>query len=137
MELKQITRILFRDKDGYKHINSEEKEKLFFIFNRMATRGNPMTSDALNRKGIDGALAMDIWFNYAKKANDIPKWFEPDWRKLKKAKSESVLKNYSNMDKYLLSFYPEAIEEEKLRLEQEKDSIEVVKIKTPVIKKKK
>ncbi len=137
MELNHISRILFQDKDNYKHIDPIEKERLFFIFNRMIARGIPNTAEALNRKGIDKSLSMDVWFNYTKNTTKIPTWFSPNWSKLKKNKEESILKNYDDMDKWILSHYPEAIEEEKKRVAFEKeDVIEVIKTKGSKKKKK-
>lgn len=137
MELEQLQRILFQDKQNYQHINPVEKERLFFIFNRIITRGIPNTADALNRKGIDTSLAMDVWFNYAKNAPKTPLWFKPNWAKLKKSKDETVLKKYSDVDKWILSHYPEAIEEEKQRIAFEKEDVIEVKKKKGAKKKKK
>jgi hypothetical protein len=130
MEFNQLVRIIFQSKDNYEHINPEEKEKLFFIFNRTITRGNPLIADALNRKGIDKSLATDVWFNYAKNTTRPPDWFTPNWSKLKKDKENSLLKKYDSIDRKILSFYPEALEEERKRIEKEKEeSIIVIKNK--------
>ncbi len=127
MELNQLTRILFQDKQSYEHIDPIEKERLFFIFNRIITRGIVNTADALNRKGIDTSLAMDVWFNYAKNTTKTPTWFSINWGKLKKGKDESVLKKYDYIDKWILSHYPEAIEQEKQRISFEKEDVIEIK----------
>lgn len=137
MELTQLTRILFQDKQSYKHIDPVEKERLFFIFNRTITRGIPVIADALNRKGIDKSLAMDVWFNYAKNTTTIPKWFTPNWAKLKKSNQESVLKKYDDLDKWILSHYTQEIEMEKERIQFEKEDVIEVKKKKAAKKKKK
>jgi hypothetical protein len=137
MELNQLSRIIFQDKKSYNHIDPEEKEKLFFIFNRVISRGLPQYAELINRKGIDKALALDIWFEYAKNTNMVPKWYTPNWGKLKMGKNESALKKYDDVDKWILSHYPEAIEAEKERIEKEKeDSIEVIKKRGAKKKKK-
>lgn len=123
MEFNQITRIIFQNKKSYDTISPDEKEKLFFIFNRTIARGLPIASEFLNNKNIDTALAMDIWFNNAKNITKIPEWFSPNWTKLKKNKEESLLKKYDAMDKVLLSYYPDAIEAEKQKKETEKEDI--------------
>ena len=96
----------------------------------MFSRGVPFIAEALNKKGIDKSLAMDILFNYSKKATAIPTWFTVNWSKMKTIKSDSVLKNYSSTDKYLLSFYPDVLEEEKQYLASLKeDDITIIKKK--------
>ncbi len=137
MELNQLSRIVFQDKYNYKHISPEEKEKLMFIFNRVIARGLPHYAELINKKGIDKSLALDIWFDYAKNTNMVPKWYTPNWGRLKMVKDEKVLEKYDDVDKWILSHYPEAIEAEKERREADKeDTIEVIKKRGAKKKKK-
>ncbi len=130
MELNQLSRIVFKDKHSYDSIDPIEKEKLFFIFNRMFARGVPLISDAINKKGIDKSLAMDVLFNYSKKTTAIPTWFVVNWSKIKTIKSDSLLKIYSDTDKYILSFYKDALDEERERvLSLKEDDIQIIKKK--------
>ena len=130
MELNQLSRIVFKDKHSYDSIDPIEKEKLFFIFNRMFARGVPLISDAINKKGIDKSLAMDILFNYSKKTTAIPTWFVVNWAKIKTIKTDSLLKIYSDTDKYILSFYKDALDEERERvLSLKEDDIQIIKKK--------
>ena len=125
-----MVRIIFKDKQSYKHIDDVEKERMQFMFNSIISRGLPVQANLLNKKGIDKACVMDIWFTYSKSSTKIPDWFIPNWGKLKSNKSDNVLNNYSDTDKYLLSFYPDAIKEEKERIELDKKSnIDVIKKK--------
>lgn len=130
MELNQLSRIVFKDKHSYDSIDPIEKEKLFFIFNRMFARGVPLISDAINKKGIDKSLAMDVLFNYSKKTTAIPTWFVVNWAKIKTIKTDSLLKIYSDTDKYILSFYKDALDEERERvLSLKEDDIQIIKKK--------
>ena len=130
MELDQISRIIFQDKNSYQHIDNKEKDKLFFIFNRLFSRGVPNVADLLNRKGIDKSMALDILFEYNKKTTRVPAWFKPNWSKLKTVKSDPILQKFSDTDKFILSHYTDAIEQEKINIESKKLTIiEVIKKK--------
>lgn len=131
MDTVQFSRAVFKDRHVYKTLDDSEKEKAFFMFNRAYLRGVPILSDALNRKGIDTLLAMDVLFEYNKKHTNTPPWFSINWSKMKSIKSDSVLKKYSSIDRFLLSFYKDVIEQEKERIKSEKDfePVEVLKNK--------
>jgi len=130
MEAKQLNRIIFQDHKSYKHISDEEKEKAFFLFNRVIARAYPTNANALNHKDIDKASAMDVWFNlFSKRFTTIPNWTQVPWWNLKMKKSDSVLKGFSDIDKAILSCYPDVIEEVKKNIKDSKKKVEDLKVK--------
>lgn len=126
-----FTKILFKKKKDYQYLTDKDKERLFFIFNRYMTRAFPANSDALNLKGIDGALAVDLWFNYCQKTLDIPHWFYP---RTKKSKSISTgNSDLDEMDHIILNtFFTEKLQENK----DEKIETGAISVKKKKTKKK-
>lgn len=112
MNINQLTRIVFRDKQSYKTIDDKTKSSMFFLFNRVMARKFASNASTLNINNIDTSLALDVWFDaVSPRFTDIPKEINVPWNKLKK--DNSVLNGFSEIDKYLLSFYPELIEQVK------------------------
>lgn len=108
MELSGLIRILFTDKTKWENINPEEKEKIFFIFNRIYARQYPIQASALNGKQMDKYLAFEIIFNFFKSTIKQPNWFYVDWSKMKR--TNSLLTSYDYYDRKILNqFYPEIL----------------------------
>ena len=77
MDFKTIVDIMFVHKDRYRSVTNEDKEKMFFIFNRYMCKQYPSQAQFFNKKEMDKASAMDIWFNFLSKETRVPYWF---WR---------------------------------------------------------
>ena len=108
MELSGLIRILFTDKTKWENINPEEKEKIFFIFNRIYARQYPIQASALNGKQMDKCLAFEIIFNFFKSTIKQPNWFYVDWSKMKR--TNSLLTSYDYYDRKILNqYYPDIL----------------------------
>jgi len=123
-EFKHVTDFIFKKKSEYKKLSDEDKEKTFFMVNRKLARGMPYFAEFLNKKSMNRATSMDIWFNYfvKKRFVDVPKWF---YFKLGgKTKKKSSLKpdereflmNILDIEErdivFLLEYYPDDVKAE-------------------------
>jgi len=77
MDFKTLVNIIFFAKNDWKKISDNDKEQLFFIFNRYMSKKYPKQAQFFNVKNIDKATAMDIWFLQLKKETRLPVWFWP------------------------------------------------------------
>ena len=75
VDFKTLADVIFKNKNKYKNITTEEKEKNFFILNRKFAYQYLNKSMFFNKKDIDRALAMDIWFNSFNNTRGIPSWY--------------------------------------------------------------
>ncbi len=126
MELSGIIRILFTDKSKWNIINDEEKEKNYFILNRIFARQYPIQASALNTKKTDKFLALEIIFNFFKSTIKQPYWFFVDWSKMKR--TNTLLSDYDFYDRKILNtFYPELLKEvsQKIKDDSKFESITV------------
>lgn len=91
-ELKHVVDFIFKDKHRYKDLSDKDKETFFFIINRKFARKFPKQAQFLNKKSIDKASAMDIWymFFYKQRTINVPQWW---WFKQESHKEKSLLKN--------------------------------------------
>jgi hypothetical protein len=122
MNLKSFIRIFFEEKETFEQLDPDTKAKYLFMFNQYTSRAFPVNVDLLNRKHLNDKkdLVMDIWAIYFKRNLSAPDWFEPDWSKLRKKKSEGLLKNFSDIDKKILSLMPDLLNEVKEDIENKK-----------------
>lgn len=103
-DLKQVTEYVFgKDQKLYDSLSDEDKEKNFFIFNRMCSRLYPEIANAMNKKNIDKPAALDFWRNFFFSRTRPPRGF---WGRKKKSKfksevPESRLKILRQMNKEL------------------------------------
>ncbi len=117
--LMEIFKVMFQNRNNWKHITSDQKQKYFFIFNRLLSKKYPNQSQLLNMKSINKSIGLDLWF-YFMEGKPYPKWF---WSKSQK--SEQILSDDDfkilfkkfNLDKkedlnFLAKNYPSLIEEE-------------------------
>jgi len=83
--------IIFKNKDKYKFITDDDKERNFFILNRKFAYSDVKKAQFFNNKNIDKSSSLDIWFNIFSKSTNVPSWY---WKtKLKKStKSTSKFK---------------------------------------------
>lgn len=123
MDFKTITTIIFKDKHEYKNVSDEQKDSLFFIFNRFMAKKYPKIAQTMNVKGMDKSICMDIWFNELKNEKYIPKWF---WfgstkRKEPKIKDWKIVMEFHEIsfsDLYILcEMFPKEIELEIKRIQ--------------------
>lgn len=87
MDFKTITDIIFTKKRLWPEVTDDEKESLFFIFNRYMSKKYPIQANQFNHKFADKALAMDIWFLFLKNEVRVPFWF---WKGPTKKKDPSI-----------------------------------------------
>jgi hypothetical protein len=117
MELIDIVNRLFRFRKRWDEVKQVDKDKYFFIINRLLSKQYPEISQKMNFKDIDKATCLDIWYNLLDGKN-IPKDF---WGK---KKGESKLSNsdrtflkrkYNLRDEeidYLIDKYPKDVKNE-------------------------
>jgi hypothetical protein len=116
-ELTDIYNSLFFKRASYKDIPIEDKEKNFFIINRLLSKEYPLQANLLNNKIVDKGLSLDIWFLFLKDKK-TPRNF---WNKSKKLKEELPKKesdflkdNYhltTDDISFLNKYYPKQIKE--------------------------
>ena len=124
-ELKHISDFIFKDKKKYDNLTDEDKERLFFILNRKFARVFPKHAQYFNRKGIDKASAMDVWYYFfiKQRTTDIPDWYlfrtatrkrKRQISKLKDDEVKFITKQYNISERdlaYLLENFPEEVDE--------------------------
>jgi hypothetical protein len=126
MDLKTFVNALFVNKRAWAQISDKEKESYFFIFNRYMAKRHPLSAQKFNRKGVDKASAMDVWFETFKRDIRVPAWFWAGGKQLrKKTPAEAhaaVLGPWHGMrpeDALLLAeLFPEDAKQEAARIER-------------------
>lgn len=119
-ELIDIANAFFKNKNDWKSISSEDKDKFSFIFNRYFSKKYPQYSILLNSKNQDKSVILDMWFELLKSERTYPNWF---WSKSKKEvstiddKDIKLLMSKIKLDKesdllYLVDKYPDLIKQE-------------------------
>ena len=122
MDFKTITTIIFQDKRKYEEITNEEKESLFFIFNRFMSKKYPKQAQFFNSRNIDKATCMDVWFQYLKSEVRLPYWFwkGPTKKKDPEIKEWQIVRDFYEFnlnDIYLLcELFPKEFKEEIKRI---------------------
>jgi len=101
-DIRHIGDFIFKQKDQYKNLSDEDKEKFFFIMNRKFARKYPKHAQFFNNKVMDKSSALDIWYHFFIKQRtlDIPSWY---WFKLTKKKEPEMLKKEEV--EFLMEFY--------------------------------
>ena len=93
-ELIDVAKAIFTNKNNWKNISDEDKERFFFIFNRYFSKKYPEKSQLLNLKVIDKVSALDLWYHFMLN-KPYPNWF---WSKSEKAeKSDISEKEYKSL----------------------------------------
>ena len=115
-----LSNVIFRDRNNWKFVTSEQKEQFSFIFNRFFSKRFPQHALCLNLKEQDKSVIMDMWFAHMK-GKPYPQWF---WSKSPKfSKTDLSEKDFKllmiklNLNKeddlvYLFEHYPDIISEE-------------------------
>lgn len=83
--LLAISKCMFQERNNWKFVTDEQKEKWFFIINRNMSKKYPHLTQLLNDKTTDKVAAMDLWYHFME-GKPYPRWF---WSKSEKAKSDS------------------------------------------------
>jgi len=101
-DIRHIGDFIFKQKDQYKNLSDEDKEKFFFIMNRKFARRYPKHAHFFNSKNIDKSSALDVWYHFfiKQRTTDIPNWY---WFKLSNKKEKSILKK--DEEEFFLEFY--------------------------------
>jgi len=80
--LLAISKCIFQERNNWKYVSIQQKEKWFFIINRNMSKRFPNLSQLLNNKNLDKSVGMDLWFHFMK-SKPYPNWF---WSKNKEEK---------------------------------------------------
>lgn len=118
-ELIEVTNTLFRNKKNWINITDDDKEKYFFIINRLLSKKYPNEAQLLNHKNIDKISALDTWY-YFMLDKPYPNWFwSKSGKESKKDISESdyklLLEKFKIKDidlDFLIERYTDFIKEE-------------------------
>lgn len=118
--LLSVSKAMFQNRNDWKFVTGEMKEKYFFIFNRYFSKKYPNESQLINHKSIDKSIGLDLWFHFMKDKG-YPRWF---WSKSKSEKSNDLSEidfkllmrkldlNKNDDLQYLINNHPELIDEE-------------------------
>lgn len=85
-EIIDVANAIFTNKNNWKDISDEDKERFFFIFNRYFSKKYPEKSQLLNLKNIDKVSAFNLWY-YFMLDKPYPKWF---WSKTEKSENSEI-----------------------------------------------
>lgn len=83
--LLAIFKAMFNNRNDYKYVTDEQKDKFFFIINRNMSKKYPYLAQLVNDKSVNKSTAMDLWFNFMYD-KPYPKWF---WSKSDKVSNKS------------------------------------------------
>jgi hypothetical protein len=117
--LLAVTNVMFKNHSDWKYVTDDQKNKYFFIINRLLSKKYPVISQLLNDKLIDYTVGMNLIFQFMKD-KPYPKWF---WSKTEKNKDSSFLdeeltlikNNFEFNDselEFLIKFHSDDIKEE-------------------------
>lgn len=122
MDFKTIVNILFQSKHDWNQVSDSDKEINFFIVNRFLSKKYPKRAQKLNKKNIDKATAMDLWFLFLKNETRTPFWFwsGPTKRKAPQIKDWQTIQDFWQMginDIYTLcDLFPDDVKTEIKRI---------------------
>jgi len=85
-ELIDVSKAIFTNKNNWKNIPDEDKERLFFIFNRYFAKKYPEKAQLLNLKTINKVTAMNLWYEFMLD-KPYPNWF---WSKSDKTEKSVI-----------------------------------------------
>lgn len=129
MNFKEIVDTIFYKKRDWEYVEDETKESIFFIFNRYMAKKYPRQAQFFNKRDVDKATAMDIWFQFLQKETRVPFWF---WKgstkkKVPKIPDYELLQEFHKMNindiYFLYEMFPKETKAEIKRLKQ------IVKVK--------
>jgi len=114
--------IIFKDKDKYRFITDDDKERNFFILNRKFAYKDIKKAQFFNNKNINKPSSLDIWFAIFGSTTNIPGWY---WQtkinkttkiksKFKKEEIDDLMKRYNINERdvdFLILYYEEDLKE--------------------------
>src|SRR5574343_241028 len=90
-DLVTVVNAMFTKKQHWQSLTDADKEAAFFMVNRNMAKKYPAQSHFFNKKGINRAAAMDIWFLQMRNQLSVPYWF---WAGKKISKKNTDLRDY-------------------------------------------
>jgi hypothetical protein len=84
--LLDVFNAMFKDRESWKYVNDELKEKYFFIVNRNLSKKYPEKAQLFNTKNIDKVSSMNLWYSFMYN-KPYPKWF---WNKMLKENNPKI-----------------------------------------------
>lgn len=96
--LLAVFNTLSKDRNNWKYVTSEQKEKFFFIINRNLSKIYPNISLLLNNKNISKIDALDLWFYYLSNISSydyVKKFWSKDTNLVVDKKDTISKKDYS------------------------------------------
>lgn len=114
-DLKQTVDYVFKNRHLYHTLTDEDKEYIFFIFNRFCSRLYPRQAQFLNHRLQDKAAAMDVWYHFFRSQRNVPHKF---WGRKKKqqAKSEVPARYLNVLNKMNEELWGGRLQEDGFRL---------------------
>ena len=123
IDFKTLTTIIFQNKKDWAEVSNDDKESLFFIFNRYMSKHYPKKAQFFNVPNIDKSICMDIWFLSLQSERSVPFWFWPGPTKKKAPviKDWEVVRDFWKMDMdniyKLCELFPKDVKAEIKRLQ--------------------
>lgn len=90
-DLVTVVNAMFAKKQQWPSLTDADKEAAFFMVNRNMSKKYPAQAQFFNKKGINRAAAMDIWFLQMRNQLSVPYWF---WAGKKTPKKNADLRDY-------------------------------------------
>jgi len=114
--------IIFKEKNKYKFITDDDKEKNFFILNRKFAYKDIKKAQFFNNKNVSKPSSLDIWFAIFCNTTNIPGWY---WQtkvkkstkvkpKFKKEDMLDLMKRYNLNEKdidFLILYHEDELKE--------------------------
>jgi len=112
--------IIFKNKDKYKFITDNDKEKNFFILNRKFAYKDIKKAQFFNNKNLDRSSSLDVWFAIFGNTTNIPGWY---WKtkakksikvkpKFKKDEIDDLMERYNINERdidFLILYYEDEL----------------------------
>lgn len=89
MDHNQILEIIFRKKNKISEIENNDKDKNWFLLNRMFARQYPLNAYTFNSKSGDKMNGFEYWVSFFKSEKVLPKWLKLIFKK--KSKEQEFL----------------------------------------------
>lgn len=118
---KELSDLIFNNRENYKYVSDSSIEKNFFIINRKLSFQYPRQANFLNDSTVDPIIGMSLWINFlnSKKINYTPRW----WYTAKANYGKKKLKINAELQKIMQ--YEELTEEDMVFLnEHYKDELD-------------
>lgn len=92
MELFDLTKVIFSDRNNWKDVTNIDKKKHIFMMNRFASIGYPMQANVLQHLRCNPVAIMDIWSDFMSvRHNKVPHWMYIKGKKQKEVVKEKKM----------------------------------------------